>query len=155
MRRILRALITAASLTVITTACNTVRGVGADVESVAAAFDPAYTYRACGSYGPIDRNGDGRISNSEWNAYHAGAYRGWDLNGDGRISRREYAQCWYGGGFYPTYQKAAYEPSWVAFDANGDLLDRAISVFQIRRDARYSADDMVRQYHYIGAAPQS
>jgi branched-chain amino acid transport system substrate-binding protein len=43
----------------------------------------------------------------------------------------------------------------IAFDANGDLLDRAISVFQIRRDARYSADDMVRQYHYIGAAPQS
>jgi len=120
MRRILGALVTAASLTVLTTACNTVRGVGADVESVAAAFDPAYTYRVCGSYGPIDSNGDGRISNSEWNAYHAGAYRGWDLNGDGRISRREYAQCWYGGGFYPTYQKAAYEPSWVAFDANGD-----------------------------------
>ena len=38
----------------------------------------------------------------------------------GRISRREYANCWYGGGFYPTYTKAAYEPSWVAFDANGD-----------------------------------
>ena len=120
MRRILGPIVTAASLTVLATACNTVRGMGADVESVAAAFDPAYTYRVCGTYGPIDSNGDGRIGVAEWNAYRAGAYRGWDLNGDGRISRREYANCWYGGGFYPTYQKAAYEPSWVAFDANGD-----------------------------------
>ncbi|HET7883108.1 MAG TPA: branched-chain amino acid ABC transporter substrate-binding protein [Acetobacteraceae bacterium] len=43
----------------------------------------------------------------------------------------------------------------IAFDANGDLLDRTISVFQIRKDARYSADDMVHQYHYVGIAPQS
>jgi len=43
----------------------------------------------------------------------------------------------------------------IAFDANGDLLDRTISVFQIRKDARYSADDMVHQYHYVGVAPQS
>ena len=120
MRTILGSMVAAASLSLLATGCNTVRGLGADVESVAAAFDPAASYSVCGSYGPIDANGDGRISNTEWNAYRAGAYRGWDLNGDGRISRREYAQCWYGGGFYPTYQKAAYEPSWVAFDANGD-----------------------------------
>jgi branched-chain amino acid transport system substrate-binding protein len=43
----------------------------------------------------------------------------------------------------------------IAFDANGDLLDRTISVFQIRKDAGYSADDMVHQYHYVGVAPQS
>lgn len=120
MRRLLVPLLTAAAASALLSGCYTARGVGADLESVAAAFDPAYTYRACGTYGPIDSNGDGRISNAEWNAYHAGAWRGWDLNGDGRISRREYAQCWYGGGFYPTYRKAAYEPSWVAFDANGD-----------------------------------
>jgi branched-chain amino acid transport system substrate-binding protein len=43
----------------------------------------------------------------------------------------------------------------VAFDANGDLEDRTISVFQIKKDAGYAADDMVHQYHYIGVAPQS
>jgi branched-chain amino acid transport system substrate-binding protein len=43
----------------------------------------------------------------------------------------------------------------IAFDANGDLQDRTISVFQIKKDVNYSADDMVHQYHYIGVAPQS
>jgi branched-chain amino acid transport system substrate-binding protein len=43
----------------------------------------------------------------------------------------------------------------VAFDINGDLRDRTISVFQIKKDSNYSADDMVHQYHYIGVAPQS
>ena len=43
----------------------------------------------------------------------------------------------------------------VAFDANGDLEDRTISVFQIKKDANYATDDMVHQYHYIGVAPQS
>ena len=120
MPRLLTPLLTAAGAAALLSGCYTARGVGADLESVAAAFDPAYSYRACGTYGPIDNNNDGRISNSEWNAYRTGSWRGWDLNGDGRISRREYANCWYGGGFYPTYTKAAYEPSWVAFDANRD-----------------------------------
>ena len=43
----------------------------------------------------------------------------------------------------------------ISFDANGDLQDRTISVFQIKKDVTYSADDMVHQYHYIGVAPQS
>ncbi len=43
----------------------------------------------------------------------------------------------------------------ISFDANGDLQDRTISVFQIKKDANYPADDMVHQYHYIGVAPQS
>ena len=43
----------------------------------------------------------------------------------------------------------------ISFDANGDLQDRTISVFQIKKDVNYSADDMVHQYHYIGVAPQS
>jgi len=30
------------------------------------AFDASRTYAACGSYGPIDRNGDGIIDSSEW-----------------------------------------------------------------------------------------
>ena len=40
----------------------------------------------------------------------------------------------------------------VSFDANGDLQDKTISVFQIRQDKSLPADDM-RQYHYIGVAP--
>jgi branched-chain amino acid transport system substrate-binding protein len=43
----------------------------------------------------------------------------------------------------------------VSFDANGDLLDRTISVFQIKKDANFATDDMLHQYHYIGVAPQS
>jgi branched-chain amino acid transport system substrate-binding protein len=40
----------------------------------------------------------------------------------------------------------------VAFDANGDLVDKTISVFQIRHDPNLPSDDM-RQYKYIGPAP--
>lgn len=43
----------------------------------------------------------------------------------------------------------------VSFDANGDLQDRTISIFQIKKDVNYAADDMVHQYHYVGVAPQS
>ena len=43
----------------------------------------------------------------------------------------------------------------IGFDANGDLQDRTISVFQIKKDANFAADDMVHQFHYIGVAPQS
>jgi branched-chain amino acid transport system substrate-binding protein len=43
----------------------------------------------------------------------------------------------------------------VAFDANGDLLDRTVSVFQIKRDDRYKADDVLHLYRYIGVAPQA
>jgi branched-chain amino acid transport system substrate-binding protein len=43
----------------------------------------------------------------------------------------------------------------ISFDANGDLEDRTISVFQIKKDTNYSADDMVHQYRYVGVAPQS
>lgn len=98
--------------------CNTVRGVGSDIASVADAFDPNRTYTACS--GAIDADSDGRISTAEWNAYRASGYAGWDANGDGRITQAEYANCWYGGGFYPTYKQAAWEPSYRAFDANGD-----------------------------------
>ena len=100
--------------------CNTVRGIGSDVQSVATAFDPNATYATCGSYGLIDRDGDGRISTAEWNGYRTSGYASWDANHDGRISRAEYANCWYGGGFYGTYNRANWEPSYTAFDANGD-----------------------------------
>jgi branched-chain amino acid transport system substrate-binding protein len=43
----------------------------------------------------------------------------------------------------------------IWFDTNGDLQDRTISVFEIKKDTSYAADDMVHQYRYIGVAPQS
>ena len=116
MRKFIPVLLVASALA----GCNTVRGVGADVASVANAFDPARTYAVCGSYGPIDANNDGRISQAEWNAYRAGAYRYWDVNGDGRIDATEYSNCWYGGGFYNNYNRASYTPSYSAFDLNHD-----------------------------------
>jgi predicted small secreted protein len=102
------------------TGCNTVRGVGQDVESVAEAFDPGRTYTACGSYGLIDRNGDGRISADEWTAYRGAAFAAWDANGNGRVSQREFANCWYGGGFYGSYNRANWRPAFDAFDLNRD-----------------------------------
>lgn len=43
----------------------------------------------------------------------------------------------------------------VSFDANGDLADRTVSVFQIKQDTTARPDDVSRQYMYIGVAPQS
>ncbi len=43
----------------------------------------------------------------------------------------------------------------VAFDANGDLLDHTVSVFQIKQDTTHKLDDMAHQYQYIASAPQS
>jgi predicted small secreted protein len=100
--------------------CNTVRGVGRDVESVAEAFDPGHTYATCGSYGLIDRNGDGRISGEEWNAYRAAAFAAWDANGNGRVGQREFANCWYGGGFWSSYNRPNWRPAFDAFDLNRD-----------------------------------
>ena len=42
----------------------------------------------------------------------------------------------------------------VAFDANGDLQDKTISVFQIKQNKDITPEDM-RNYHYIGAAPSA
>jgi branched-chain amino acid transport system substrate-binding protein len=42
----------------------------------------------------------------------------------------------------------------VSFDANGDLTNRVISVFQIHQDPKYPDDDTLHQYKYVGVAPQ-
>jgi branched-chain amino acid transport system substrate-binding protein len=42
----------------------------------------------------------------------------------------------------------------VSFDANGDLADRTVSVFQIKKDPNSKLDDVSTQYHYIDVAPQ-
>ncbi len=43
----------------------------------------------------------------------------------------------------------------VEFDANGDLKNKVISVFQIRKDDKSPLDDPTAQYKYIGTAPMS
>ncbi len=41
----------------------------------------------------------------------------------------------------------------VAFDENGDMTSRTVSIFQIRRDEAYPAGDVIHQYKYVGVAP--
>ena len=43
----------------------------------------------------------------------------------------------------------------ISFDANGDLADRTVSVFQITKDASKPLDDTSAQYKYLSVAPQS
>ena len=43
----------------------------------------------------------------------------------------------------------------VAFDENGDIKDRTVSVFQYKHDAKYPDDDLTHQNPYVGVAPQS
>jgi branched-chain amino acid transport system substrate-binding protein len=43
----------------------------------------------------------------------------------------------------------------VAFDANGDVTNRIISVFKIEHDAGFPNDDVSHQFKYIGVAPAS
>ncbi len=43
----------------------------------------------------------------------------------------------------------------VAFDGNGDLTDRTVSVFQIRQDKTAKLTDFSKQYRYLAVAPQS
>jgi branched-chain amino acid transport system substrate-binding protein len=43
----------------------------------------------------------------------------------------------------------------VSFDENGDLSDRTVSVFQIKKDTAKPLTDVSAQYQYIEVAPQS
>jgi branched-chain amino acid transport system substrate-binding protein len=43
----------------------------------------------------------------------------------------------------------------ISFDENGDLKNKIISVFQIKKDAEKPLDDTTAQYKYIGVAPTS
>ena len=42
----------------------------------------------------------------------------------------------------------------ISFDANGDLSNRIVSIFQVQHNPAFPPDDIVHQYKYIGAAPQ-
>ncbi len=43
----------------------------------------------------------------------------------------------------------------VSFDENGDLADRTVSVFQIKKDATKPLNEVAAQYKYLDVAPQS
>jgi branched-chain amino acid transport system substrate-binding protein len=43
----------------------------------------------------------------------------------------------------------------VQFDANGDLKNKIISIFQVKQDPSKPDDDMDAQLRYVGVAPQS
>ena len=99
--------------------CNTVEGAVEDVASVADAATTPAGYRTCSNYGMIDRDGDGFIEATEWNAFRTNAYTDWDINNDGRVDRNEFGACWYGGGFATTgFDRDAWEHHWTAFDAD-------------------------------------
>ena len=42
----------------------------------------------------------------------------------------------------------------VAFDQNGDIKSRVVSVFKVMHNTKYKDDDIIHQYKYLGAAPQ-
>ena len=116
--------------------CNAVRGLAADVESVANAFDPARTYAVCGTYGMVDRNNDGRIGRAEWLAFGGSAFAAWDVNNNGRIGQGEFANCWYGGGFATTYNRANWRPAFNALDLNANGVITANEFFSTAAWAR-------------------
>jgi len=43
----------------------------------------------------------------------------------------------------------------VSFDQNGDINNRVISVFQIKKDPDHPLDSVLHQYKYMGIAPQA
>ena len=43
----------------------------------------------------------------------------------------------------------------VEFDENGDLKNKVISVFQVKKDAAKPLDNMDDQFAYVGVAPMS
>jgi branched-chain amino acid transport system substrate-binding protein len=43
----------------------------------------------------------------------------------------------------------------VSFDANGDVTNRIVSVYQITHNPNYPPDDVLHQYKYLGVAPQT
>ena len=43
----------------------------------------------------------------------------------------------------------------VSFDENGDITNREVSVFQIKKDDQHPLDSVLHQYKYLGIAPTS
>ena len=43
----------------------------------------------------------------------------------------------------------------VAFDDNGDIKNRVVSVFKVTKNPAHPLDDLSHQFKYVGVAPQS
>ena len=43
----------------------------------------------------------------------------------------------------------------VQFDANGDLVTKVVSIFQVKKDPAFPLDDLSNQNKYLGVAPES
>jgi branched-chain amino acid transport system substrate-binding protein len=43
----------------------------------------------------------------------------------------------------------------VAFDENGDMVSKVVSIYQVKFDQAFSAGDVVHQFRYVGVAPES
>ena len=138
------ALAALAATTALLAACTTVDAPATRAEANAGLATASSAGAVCGTYGLMDRDGNGHISKAEWDAYRTGAYTGWDSDHDGRISRAEFNNCYASNGFYgPAYYKSDYasnyysafdpgntgyvtaddffgDKSWVAIDRNGN-----------------------------------
>jgi branched-chain amino acid transport system substrate-binding protein len=41
----------------------------------------------------------------------------------------------------------------IAFDANGDMASKIVSIYQVKYDSKYPMGDVVHQFSYVGVAP--
>ena len=42
----------------------------------------------------------------------------------------------------------------IQFDENGDVIDRTVSIFQVKHDPAYPNNDAIHQFKYVGSAPR-
>jgi ABC-type branched-subunit amino acid transport system substrate-binding protein len=43
----------------------------------------------------------------------------------------------------------------IAFDSNGDLKSKTVSIFRVEYDAKHPIGDVVHQFKYVGVAPEA
>ena len=106
---------------------------------------------ACGTYGLIDNNRDGIVTQAEWNQFRAANFPAWDADADGRLDRAEFENCYRAGGFLGAdgYDPNFWAQYWAAFDANNDGFlspdeywsDRAWTGIDANRNGRIDANE--------------
>jgi ABC-type branched-subunit amino acid transport system substrate-binding protein len=43
----------------------------------------------------------------------------------------------------------------IAFDANGDMNSKVVSIYQVKTDTKFPLGDVVHQFKYVGVAPEA
>jgi hypothetical protein len=43
----------------------------------------------------------------------------------------------------------------IAFDENGDMNSKVVSIYQVKFDDKFPLGDVVHQFRYVGVAPQA